>query len=295
MRNTFINRVSEIAREDSRVILMTGDLGFGVVNQFAQELPNQFINFGINEQAMMSAAAGLAKVGFKPIVYSIANFPTFRCMEQIRNDVCYMNLDVTIVAVGAGFSYGTAGYSHHLVEDISALSSLPNMQIFSPADSTETERVATSFLDRSGPKYIRLGKGGESPLTVEFDQTQPGFSQLEGSKDFAIISTGNILEEAVKVRNSLPGIKPTLISLFSFEKLKECLLTGQYSKIVTLEEHILRGGFGSFIRENASQPGVEIQNFGIKNIHTKANGDQTYLREFYGISALRITKSLLRS
>ncbi len=142
MRNSFIDVLLQKAKQDERIILLTGDLGYGVVDQFARELPRQFINFGINEQTMMSAAGGLASKGFKPFVYSIGNFPTFRCLEQIRNDVCYMNLDVTIVALGAGFAYGTAGYSHHLIEDISAISPLPHIQIFSPADTFEAKIVA---------------------------------------------------------------------------------------------------------------------------------------------------------
>ena len=145
MRKVFLEELLKYARQDPRVILITGDLGYGVVDQFAEELPKQFINFGINEQSMMSAAAGMAKVGFKPFVYSIGNFPTFRCLEQVRNDVCYMNLDVTIVAVGAGLAYGTAGYSHHLVEDISALSALPNLRIYSPADGLETKVVLEKY------------------------------------------------------------------------------------------------------------------------------------------------------
>ncbi len=293
MRQIFIQQLLERAHHDPRVILITGDLGYGVVDQFAKELPKQFLNFGINEQSMMSAAAGMAKVGFKPFVYSIGNFPTFRCLEQVRNDVCYMNLDVTIVAVGAGLAYGAAGYSHHLVEDISALSSLPNLQIYSPADGLETKLTLKLSNEFSGPKYIRLGKGGEGELTNHFDQRNFGYSRLDGSQDCLIISTGNILSEVLKFRDQMPDTKPTIVSLYALQQARDFLLSTYYPQVITVEEHVLRGGFGSIVRETLQDSDSHIKSFGIRKIDSSLSGSQEFLRDAYGISSDAILKDII--
>ena len=288
MRNVFISELLKLAREDERILLITGDLGYGVVDEFARELPKQFLNFGINEQSMMGAAAGMAQQGLKPFVYSIGNFPTFRCLEQIRNDVCYMNLDVTIVAVGAGFAYGTAGYSHHLIEDISALSALPNLRIYSPADVLETRLVTSLIAKRKGPQYLRLGKGGEGKLTGEFDQSIEGISILPRSKKLAVISTGNVLKEGLRISSLKPDLNPTVISCYSLDDLAVFFASNSYPRIITLEEHLLRGGFGSYVRDISQESNTKIQSFGIRKVDSSFVGDQNYLRDAYGLSAERV-------
>ena len=292
MRNTFIAQLQELAREDERILLITGDLGYGVVGEFARELPKQFMNFGINEQSMMSAAAGMAQQGYKPFVYSIGNFPTFRCLEQIRNDVCYMNLDVTVVAVGAGFAYGTAGYSHHLIEDISALSALPNLKIYCPADVLETQLIMSLIVNEKGPKYLRLGKGGEGKLTEGFDQSIEGLSILPGSKEIAVLTIGNILAEGMRIRSLRTDLKPTVISCYSLDHLSDFFASRTYSRVVTLEEHLLRGGFGSLIREITQESAAQIESFGIRKIVSTYIGDQKYLREAYGLSAEQVLAAI---
>ena len=288
MRNVFISELLKLAREDERILLITGDLGYGVVDEFARDLPKQFMNFGINEQSMMSAAAGMAQQGFKPFVYSIGNFPTFRCLEQIRNDVCYMNLDVTIVSVGAGFAYGTAGYSHHLIEDISALSVLPNLKIYSPADILETQLVTSLIANRQGPQYLRLGKGGEGKLTGDFDQSIDGISILPRSTEFAVVSVGNILTQGLRISSLRPDLNPTVISCYSLDDLGNFFASNSYPRVITLEEHLLRGGFGSYVREIYQESNTKIQSFGIRSIVSTVVGDQNYLRDAYGLSAERV-------
>jgi transketolase len=295
MRNAFINALLNEARNDPSIILLVGDLGFGVVEDFAKELPKQFVNFGINEQSMVSAAAGLAREGFKPYVYSIGNFPTFRALEQIRNDVCFMNLEVTIVAIGAGFAYGTAGYSHHLVEDISAMSPLPNLRIYSPADSENTRTTLKSMLQYHGPKYIRLGKGSEPEIMSEFTQIQENVFIQDGSKEIAIMSTGQILNEVLIARDKL-GIKghdPTLIHL---SEVSESKILGLVSildckQILTVEEHILRGGFGSMVLETLDSFGsYKIYRMGISAINPHFSGSQQHLRNLYQIDSNAIAR-----
>ena len=165
MRNTFIKNVIEKADKDT--YLMVGDLGYSVVEAFVKQYPKQFLNAGVAEQNMTGMAAGLALEGYKVFTYSIANFNTLRCIEQIRNDICYHNLDVTIVSVGGGFVYGSAGYSHHAVQDISMLGSLPNMTLLLPGDIEETEICMNYIFENKGPKYLRLGKNEEKILKHE--------------------------------------------------------------------------------------------------------------------------------
>lgn len=291
MRSTFINQLLASAKEDKSILLITGDLGYGVVDQFAAELPNQFLNFGINEQSMMGAAAGFASKGFKPFVYSIGNFPTFRCLEQIRNDVCHMNLDVCIVALGAGFSYGTAGYSHHLVEDISALSALPNVSIYSPADTREVELLYPNILAKGGPRYLRLGKGGEGRITEKFQQVASGISVLSGSNKLAVITTGHILSEVIFALKEIPPeLHPTVISVSDFDSIKDYVAELRFDRVLTIEEHVLRGGFGSIVLEYLSNLNCNIKRIGIDRLSSKIIGSQQFLRRSYGLDSVAMAK-----
>ena len=165
MRNTIINEIHNAARLNKNIFFLTADLGFSVVEKFAAELPEQFINVGIAEQNMIGVAAGLALAGKKVFVYSIIPFATMRCFEQIRIDVCYQNLDVTIIGVGGGYAYGSAGSTHFALEDLAIMRSLPNMKIVCPADPHEASALGKQIIDGSGPWYIRLNKGGEKIIT----------------------------------------------------------------------------------------------------------------------------------
>jgi transketolase len=295
MRNTFISELLQEAIKDPSIVLLAGDLGYGVTDEFSKRLPEQYINFGINEQSMMSAAAGMASKGFKPFVYSIGNFPTFRCMEQIRNDVSYMNLNVTILAVGAGFAYGTAGYSHHLIDDIGAMSSLPNMKVFSPADTLETLTLLPNILSIKSPKYIRLGKGGEGELTKSFNRARFGISILEGSDQIALCSTGNILAEALSALGELDNQcpLPTVLSIYDFQVLElEGVLAG-YKKILVVEEHIGRNGFGTRVLENIDKKIQNLKSLNVGRINESQVGSQRYLRHFYKIDSENIAKKLI--
>ena len=174
MRDAFLRSLITLAETDDRVALLTGDLGFGVVEKFGTKFPDRFWNCGVAEQSMIGIAAGLAKSGMRPFVYSIANFPTFRCLEQIRNDICYHNLPVTIVSVGAGLGYGTLGYTHHGIEDIAALRSLPNISIYSPSDPIDVANVVTRISQNPAPTYLRLGKNnGYEIQVISVTQLEP--------------------------------------------------------------------------------------------------------------------------
>ncbi|MDD3412314.1 MAG: transketolase, partial [Eubacteriales bacterium] len=164
MRNTFTRCLEDYARAHEELVLVTGDLGFGVLFPYMKEFPDRFFNAGISEQAMMSMAAGLALEGHTVVVYSIGNFPTLRCLEQIRNCCAYHDANVKIVCVGAGFVYGVLGMTHHATEDMSALRLLPGVKVYAPADAAETEAVMGPFLSEPGVAYLRIGRGGEACL-----------------------------------------------------------------------------------------------------------------------------------
>ena len=164
MRDTFVKTLLEEAKTDKNIILMTGDLGYGVLDTFQNELPGQFINSGVNEQTMMGMAAGYASTGKRVFVYSIANFPTLRPLEQIRNDVCLMDNPVVVVSVGAGYAYGSQGYTHHALEDIAVLRALPNMEVIVPADPYETRELTLLIIASRKPTYLRLGKSNEPTI-----------------------------------------------------------------------------------------------------------------------------------
>ncbi|CDZ76221.1 1-deoxy-D-xylulose-5-phosphate synthase [Legionella massiliensis] len=252
MRTTFIAKLIEYAKTDRNLMLVTGDLGYSVLEPFQQQYPEQFINAGIAEQNMTGVAAGLALSGKKVVTYSIANFPTIRCLEQIRNDVCYHNADVKVVSVGSGFAYGTQGYTHHGIEDIAVMRSLPHMRVFSPACPVETTWALEHLIKQSGPGYIRLAKQGEPALHKDLAKYKfPAILPLITGHRDTILSTGVITQHVYKWLQetklplnlySVPVIKP-----LDLETLTEiCEFS---SSIYTVEEHQLDGGFGSAILE----------------------------------------------
>jgi len=300
MRNTFARSLLAKAMNDPSIILITGDLGYGVLDEFSQKLPDQYINSGINEQSMMGMAAGLASQGFRPFVYSIANFPTFRALEQIRNDVCYMKNPVTIVSVGAGLGYGPHGYSHHAVEDLAVMRVLPGMRIFSPADPFETEYCLERILLEKSPAYLRLGKGGEGKLSENFshEASSPFVHSL--GKDGTICWTGGIGSRAHAAKKLLAdvGISVNMISVpeISDEILLRILNQFGALPILTLEEHILNGGFGSWILEVANTKGMptQIKRMGIPAFTNNLIGSQEYLIDASGMSPQQISSEFVQ-
>ena len=285
MRNTFAKHLLKEAKKDKLILLITGDLGFGVLDDFQKELPGQFINAGVAEQSMMSLSAGLASQGYKPFVYSIANFPTFRCLEQIRNDVCYMNNPVAIVSVGAGLGYGVHGYTHHAVEDITIIRALPNINLFSPSDSFETEYCLQSILSSRKPSYLRLGKGGESNLGNGLQGQISDATIYQDGPDGVLCWTGAIGANVLKATELLKefGVMPTLISLpvLSPTSLGQVLIKAAGSPILTIEEHVLPGGLGSWLLEIAADQRYTglIDRLGVSDHINSQIGSQSYLIE----------------
>ncbi len=303
MRNTIVNEIEILAGEDDKIVIVTADLGYGVLNSFAQRFPERCINVGISEQAMASIAAGLALTGQKVFTYSIGNFPTLRCIEQIRNDICYHNLNVKILAVGSGFVYGQLGMSHHATEDISAMRALPNMRVYAPADPMEAISVLHEAMKHEGPCYIRLGRGGEQnqhPSISHFDVNK-GIEICKGN-DLNILCIGSILVEAKKAASQLKGLGISA-GLYSMPAIKPSArgtierLARENKLLVTLEEHTIVGGFGGSIAEIlAEMTGrcAKLCRIGLNDEFTCKVGSQEYLRDFYGVTAPKIVERILK-
>jgi transketolase len=248
MRTAFVETLCELAAKDERIWLLTGDLGFSVLERFAQQFPERFVNVGVAEQNMTGMAAGLAMCGKTVFTYSIANFPVMRCLEQIRNDVCYHQANVKIVAVGGGFSYGAQGYTHHAIEDLAVMRAMPNMTVVAPGDITEVRLATRAVTEYTGPCYLRLGKGGEPEIYGDEPEFRLGKAiLLRTGGDVALIATGAILAEAYQAAEILnkSGIHTALVSMHTLKPLDTEVITQaarQSKLIVTVEEHSSIGG-----------------------------------------------------
>ena len=298
MRKALAESLVELISKDKKIIFLTGDLGFGVFDEFRAELPHQFINTGVAEQSMMSMAAGLASQGLRPFVYSIANFPTFRCLEQIRNDVAYMKNRVTIVSVGAGMGYGAHCYSHHAIVDIAIIRIFKEIEIFSPSDQEETTYCMGKILNSSAPSYLRLGKGGEISLNQSFG-FQHAVRQVDDSDAQGVVFwTGAIGSEVLKAIQQLEQEGLRFLA-HSFPEISrsvnlDALNSVSNLPLLTVEEHVLEGGFGSAVLEVASDSGHngKIARIGINSQNKHRLGSQSYLREVNGLDAPSIALKL---
>lgn len=302
MRDTCIQALLDIARQDKRVMLLTGDLGFGVLTHFAETFPDQFLNVGVAEQNMTGVATGLALEGKIVFTYSIGNFPTLRCLEQIRNDVCYHKANVKIVCIGGGFCYGSLGISHHATEDLAIMRALPQMQVMAPGDLAETSLTTQMAYQTPGPCYLRLGRVGEPKV----HQNALKFSLGKGiplfpEGDVALLSTGGILVNAVKAREMLAsqGISASLHSLPFLKPFDHALIhhLAQTSRlIVTIEEHSIIGGLGGAVAEVLAElpgPKPPLARLGLREGFSCEVGDQEYLRKIYGLSPEAIVRQVL--
>ncbi len=256
MRNAFIEELVSLAKKHHNVVLMVGDLGFSVVEPFKDQFPDRFFNAGVAEQNMMGMAAGLASEGCHVFVYSIANFPTFRCAEQVRNDVAYHQLPVTIVAVGGGMAYGNLGYSHHAVQDYALIRSMPNMLISAPGDPMEVRASLRYLINNPQPSYLRLGKSGEVCLHPSVPVLEPGIWQKISTNDEAckkvIITTGSALQIANNWRNNGKYLDYQLYSLPLWSmasKKNQKHQVEKFNNLVTVEDHYIDAGFGSWMLE----------------------------------------------
>lgn len=304
MRTAFINKLTKMAAKNNDIYLLTGDLGFSVFEQFSERFPERFYNIGIAESSMISIAAGLALNGKKVYIYSIIPFVTMRCFEQIRVDLCYQNLNVVLVGVGGGLSYGPSGATHHAIEDISIMRSLPNMKVICPGDPFETENAVEQTAELEGPCYIRLNKNREPRL---YDEDKTEFKIGKAIKIFSgnqisIITTGNMLEQSVNIAKKLinSGFSVSLYSMHTTKPIDEnavldCMKNSEY--IFTIEEHNIIGGLGSAVSEIIAQNidrNICFKPFGIPDVYADCAGSRDYFRKKYMIDEDSILKYIIQ-
>ncbi|MEN7341931.1 MAG: transketolase C-terminal domain-containing protein [Pseudomonadota bacterium] len=304
MRDAFIARLTEHAKADRDIVLVTGDLGFGVLTDFAKNYPEQFINAGVAEQNMTGLATGLALAGKTVFTYSIANFPILRCLEQIRNDAAYHDANVNVVAIGGGFSYGALGMSHHATEDLAIMRALPQVTVLSPGCLWETEEITSALPKIPGACYFRLDKSHAGRTGREGEKLEIGKArQLREGSDVTLLTTGGILGEAIACADSLAskGVTCDLFSYHTISPFDEQSMLSSLEKtgcLVTLEEHVLTGGLGSIAAEvclDASVYPKKSKRLGITGGYCSKVGDQNYLRGVYGLTAADVEASILQT
>ena len=298
MRTSFINQLLEEAKTIKKIFLVIGDLGYHVVEPFMEAIPERFLNAGIAEQNMAGVAAGLAMTGYNVYIYSIGNFPTLRCLEQIRNDIAYHKANVKIVSVGAGYAYGSLGATHQPTEEIGALRAIPNMIVATPGDPVEARAIAKFSAEYDGPMYIRLGKAGEKvahteeSLTVKAGDILP--VMLNDGNKKAVLACGNIMAAAkTQIEEqklpydlySVPFVKP-----LNKEQMK-AIVEKHPEGLITIEEHQASTGMGSAIVEQVNDMYAKgdltaypiIKRVAIPDEFAPIVGTQMYLREYEGL------------
>ena len=299
MRTNFIKQLIEEARHNDKIFLLVGDLGYHVIEPFAEEFPDRFMNVGIAEQNMAGVAAGLSMAGYNVYFYSIGNFPTIRCLEQIRNDIAYHNANVKVVAVGAGYAYGSLGATHQATEDIGVLRVMPNMVVATPGDPVEARAITKLSASYDGPMYIRLGKAGEEvvhnekSIKIHIGEICPIIEKGENNK--AVLACGNILDAAkhqIEDKKlpynlySVPFVKP-----IDVEQLINVIKSNP-DGLITIEEHQKSCGMGSAIVEIVSDMFAngeievypKIKRVAISDEFVDVVGTQIYLRKFENLS-----------
>jgi transketolase len=295
MRNEFAAELTRLAAEDQRLVLLSGDIGNRLYDDFKARFPQRFFNCGVAEANMMGVAAGLALCGLRPVVYTIAPFTTTRCLEQIRVDACYNHAPVVIVGVGAGLAYAANGGTHHSCEDIALLRVLPHMTVVCPGDAWEACAALRASLGRDGPMYIRLGKKGEPHV---HRGSPPGFLigkpiVLRSGTDVCLLSTGNMLPTVIEAADELAreGITAQVVSFHTVKPLDHAFLAEVFAgfpAVLTIEEHSVLGGFGGSVAEwladqPRSQVRARLRRIGTSDTFLHEAGEQEYARERFGL------------
>lgn len=306
MRRDFIPQVLIEMERDPSIVFLTGDLGFNALEEIKKRFPDRFLNVGIAEQHMIGMASGLALEGKKVITYSIASFATMRPYEQIRNDVCYQNLDVKIVGTGGGYNYANHGVTHHTVEDVAIMNALPHMQVLCPGHSWEAREATKAMLRHAGPVYLRLGKSPGIAYETNKKFTfalGKGFIMREGS-DIVLVSTGNVLDIALATAELIEKKSKRSVCVLSMPSLKpfdEKLLLKHARRakgVFTIEEHSTTGGLGTIVSSALFKNGVEGKKFHAFGFppesFLKDVGDRDYLLNQVGLAPNKLASSIMR-
>ena len=301
MRDHFIKQLHSLAENDPKIMLITGDLGFGVFNKFRAERGHQFLNAGIAEQNMTAVATGMALEGYKTFTYSIGNFPTLRCLEQIRNDAAYHGANVNVISIGGGFSYGQLGISHHATEDLAIMRSLPEVTSFAPCGLWEAMEATKAIADLNGTCFLRLDKDSGKDDPREGEHFEVGKARiLRDGSDCSIIVCGGILSEAQNAAEELSrkGIEMRIISMHTikpFDSNAVIRAAKQTGAVITLEEHTITGGLGGATAEALLDAGVAPKKFlriALKAGFSSVVGSQSYLRSKYKMDSKSIVSKV---
>lgn len=291
MRTGFVEALLAEARGREELMLITADLGFSVLERFRDALPRQYLNVGVAEQNMMGIAAGLAEMGRTVFTYSIANFPTMRCLEQIRNDVCYHGYPVRIVSVGGGFTYASQGYTHHGVEDIGVMRALPGMVVIAPGDPEEAACATRALCTLPGPAYLRLGKAGEPKVHAGPIDFRIGKAiEVAPGTDVTLVSTGGMLVHAMETAQKLraDGVSARVLSMHTVKPLDTEAITRALTEtraVVTVEEHNVGSGLGAVVAQVVAAhegPRARFRAFGLPDEPYARVGGLAHMRELMG-------------
>lgn len=302
MRNAFAKEITRLAIEDERIVLLSGDIGNRLFDDFKAACPSRFHNCGVAEANMIGVAAGLAMCGFRPFCYTIAPFVTYRCIEQIRVDLCYHDVPVVIVGTGAGLSYASLGATHHSCEEVGMLRLLPNMLVMAPADSEEVRLTLRAALDQPHPAYVRIGKKGEPPVhpgpVCDFSVAR-ALPMRTGNR-ISVLASGSTVSLALQAADLLAeaGITPSVWSFPTIKPLDEGTLLSAFSNgslVVTIEEHSRLGGFGGAVAEWLSDQHplpARLLRIGTSDNFYHDIGSQKDARRHYGLTPDSIAKSI---
>lgn len=303
MRDAFVARLSELADSDPRIMLITGDLGFGVLTEYSKRFPKQYLNAGVAEQNMTGLAVGMAQEGRVVFTYSIANFPILRCLEQIRNDAAYHEVNVNVVSIGGGFSYGSLGMSHHATEDLAIMRAIPNITVVSPGCLWETQEATTACVNTPGVCYLRLDKSHAGRTNRNEEEFQLGKARIlrEGT-GATIITTGGILADVLTAADRLAeqGISCQVVNIHCLKPFDQDTVLQAVSNskaVVVVEEHVVEGGLAGAVSEACLDGGIYPRKFarlGLRSGFSSIVGSQSYLRLRYGIDTDSIVATVYR-
>jgi transketolase len=301
VRTAFIQRLEELAAVDDRICLVVGDLGYSVIDSFAERFPERFVNAGVAEQNMTGMAAGMAMTGMVVFTYSIGNFPTLRCLEQVRHDVCYHRANVKVVAVGGGLAYGSLGVSHHATEDLAIMRAMPEMTVVAPGDPVEAGLATAAVAALDGPCYLRLGKAGEPVV----HSTPPDFAigraiRIRDGSDLTIIATGTMLSTAGAVADEMEreGRSVRLLSMHTIKPLDVDAVRSaahETGRVFTLEEHSVIGGLGGAVAEVMAEMNelhAPLRRIGLRATFTERAGSHQYLKSLHALDLDSVLKTV---
>jgi len=296
MRPTFSRLLTETARRDKRVLLLTGDHGYALFDGFRNTHPERYLNCGVAEQNMIGVAAGLAKEGFRPIVYGLSAFIPMRVLEQIKIDVCFESLPVVFIGDGAGVVYSQLGASHQCTEDVAALRAIPNLNIVSPADRHELEYCFTHIFSTGVPSYLRFGKADLGDVHAALPQNVFGdlIQVRAGRASYAFVATGSMVRTALELAEHFGNVPvwsvPTIVPINEKQLSEVCR---EHRQLFVMEEHSVNGGLGSLVAERAAElGGCRVVRFGIENKFSESCGSYSYLMSYHGLSVKQLQERI---